>query len=153
MSRLFTSGGQSIGASASATSITDQMRENKPTKKPGAIGVKCQNNLKGRRCYLCCSGNSLEKFCDLLKKSIFLLYTIGSAKARHRCRKRERGISMIWMMKLFFFFPVEKVITVFKRFLLSAEMMTLQLLHNKQKHRWEAESQRMRCRKRQNGMF
>lgn len=51
-----------------------------------------------------------------------------------------------------FFFLVEKVITVVKWFLLSAEMMTLHLLHNKQKHRWEEESQRMRCRKRQNGM-
>ena len=58
---------------------------------------------------------------------------------------------MIRMMK--HFFPVEKVITVVKWFLLSAEMMRLHLLHNKQKHRWEAESQRMCCRKRQNGMF
>ena len=45
---------------------------------------------------------------------------------------------MIWMTK--HFFPVEKVITVVKWFLLSAEMMRLHLRHNKQKHRWEAES-------------
>ena len=47
MSQLFASDGQSIGVSASATSITSQMKENKPVKKPGTIGVKCRNNLKG----------------------------------------------------------------------------------------------------------
>lgn len=42
-----------------------------------------------------------------------------------------------------YFFPVEKCITVVKEFLFCASMMMSYLLHDKQKSKWEAESQRM----------